>query len=537
MSLKPFPYVSSQTNEITLVSNTRRHVDPISGATQTEGRAGSRYRIQCRWRDIHSDDAARLRALASTLDGQTHRVYVPDFGYKARGGLQSTNLANALEAANFTTGSVPVTFSDGADGVHCRADQAGSVGEAFLQQANLSGFLDNRPYAFVTQYAPLSVMDEAPLQGTLNPRYRQRVDVGGLINGVDDVSMLSANRLETTFFTFQNDGDIDLTNSFLNHQEFDRFVLTDYSVARCLLVDNGVNDMGYNREFENWTEVRSDIQANQTIAPDGTVSGYTLADTTDNDTHYIVRGFTRSSSERFVTIGLYAKSNSLRDIEIRVQESGAGANYASAAFDLDSGTVISSGSGGNYFKDAATITSIGGGGGGWYFCRLTTYANTNLNHEAVIYTHNGTSNSYVGDGSSVRLWRFSVRPGMEPGREIFHPTNTPVGNDTAQTGSSLFVSGFEPSQASQLKLGDLVSIQGQLLRLTQDVDSDERQAGKLHFEPQLRQSPPDGTPVILHRPTALCMLDGNEAAYNQSPYPDGSSLVDESLSFVEDIAV
>lgn len=79
-------------------------------------------------------------------------------------------------------------------------------------------------------------------------------------------------------------------------------------------------------------------------------------------------------------------------------------------------------------------------------------------------------------------------------------------NGAGQSGSALWIKDLPTSVAGLLLAGDMVEVAGQLLRLTGDLDSNAAGYGQLVFEPALRASPADNTPVCIYRPQGRFML-------------------------------
>lgn len=78
-------------------------------------------------------------------------------------------------------------------------------------------------------------------------------------------------------------------------------------------------------------------------------------------------------------------------------------------------------------------------------------------------------------------------------------------NGASQTGSQLAVStGYNAD--GTLLTGDMIEVNGQLVRLTQDFDTPASGSATVSFEPALRTSPANNDPVTVYRPMGRFML-------------------------------
>lgn len=104
-------------------------------------------------------------------------------------------------------------------------------------------------------------------------------------------------------------------------------------------------------------------------------------------------------------------------------------------------------------------------------------------------------------------------------------------NGGSQTGSSLLLSGMPTSTAGLARAGDWIEVNGELKRLIADLDSDSSGGGTVLFEPALRASPADATPVVFRNPMGKFLLAEDSVSYGTRP----GIISDIELSLVEDI--
>ena len=88
---------------------------------------------------------------------------------------------------------------------------------------------------------------------------------------------------------------------------------------------------------------------------------------------------------------------------------------------------------------------------------------------------------------------------------------TPVINGASQTGSELAIDGLSVSTTNYLKIGDWFQLgsgsTARLHKVVKDVNSDGAGAATLDIWPNLRESPVDGSTVVLSNPAGLFRLE------------------------------
>ena len=159
------------------------------------------------------------------------------------------------------------------------------------------------------------------------------------------------------------------------------------------------NLLSYSEQFNDayWTKSNSSITANNTTAPDGTMTADKLVENSANDIHFI-----NASSITFIagtySISIFAKASERSVLQIFLNGSANVDAYAN--FNLSSGVVSA-------FNDCtATIQSVGDG---WYRCNLTAIVATSTVPSSYFCVQNSTTatraSSYLGNGTSgIYIW-------------------------------------------------------------------------------------------------------------------------------------
>jgi hypothetical protein len=104
-------------------------------------------------------------------------------------------------------------------------------------------------------------------------------------------------------------------------------------------------------------------------------------------------------------------------------------------------------------------------------------------------------------------------------------------NGASQTGSSLLLKSLPTSTNGLLRAGDWIEVNSELKRLIADLDSDSSGGGTVLFEPALRASPADNTPVVFRNPMGKFLLAEESVSYGTRP----GILSDIELSLIEDV--
>jgi hypothetical protein len=174
------------------------------------------------------------------------------------------------------------------------------------------------------------------------------------------------------------------------------------------------NLLTYSSSFDNsaWVKQSSTITANNTTAPDGTLTADKIIETAVNDAHLTVQS--KSISASVITASVFLKKSELQYAVVFISNT-VNKNFA-VLFDVNQGTVVT-----NFTSipsyAAPTSSSIEDMGNGWYRCTITatdSFTNADL---VIALNKSGTDSgfSYVGDGTSgLFLWGAQLEAGSYP---------------------------------------------------------------------------------------------------------------------------
>ena len=170
----------------------------------------------------------------------------------------------------------------------------------------------------------------------------------------------------------------------------------DYTNSSCpsLLVEPQRTNIQLNSaDFSQstWTKTKSAIVANDTTAPDGTLTADKLNETAVNGLHQLEASRSVSSSTSY-TMSVYAKKGERNFLYLYEDTTGKG-----AFFNLNTGVVGT--------VSSSTTASIQDAGNGWYRC-LVTYTESGIFGRYRIAVSNAdNSSSYLGvAGSGIYIW-------------------------------------------------------------------------------------------------------------------------------------
>ena len=134
------------------------------------------------------------------------------------------------------------------------------------------------------------------------------------------------------------------------------------------------NRVNYSEQFDNayWTKTGSTITANQTVAPDGTVTADKMIEATNNGAHLfrLATDNVLQDNTQYTT-SVYVKAGSTdRNAALRLFTDGV---YKPVKFDLQNGTIVST-----HADLTSTMKSVGNG---WYRVTMTGTTHTSGTHQ------------------------------------------------------------------------------------------------------------------------------------------------------------
>jgi hypothetical protein len=524
-----FPEVTANEATMTHESNTGVFRSD-SGALQTSDRTGERWVFSLNHQNLKDADRRKLQAFVSILNGQEHRAYIRDFSYSGPSGTLSTisNLHPALTAANYDSASWQKE-SDVTFGVRYRRSGNTANGQN-IKPGTVPTVTAGVSYALRTAVRAFSELPTTIRMAWIS-------DTGGTPGGIVALaSGTAATSVVSTGFTAPSSSITAGVTDNTAASGYGQFDIHRHELARCLLIDNGINELTYSEQFDNaaWTKTNSSVTANPSPganAPNQTdTADEFVEDATAGVAHWIQQTHTRTSQAEFWTASAWLKQNTNQRIRLQIHDGSS--NGGSAYFDASSGT-ITSGPTNDGTGSESTYASIHAYPDGWYRCRVSTRLPATTIARMVIYMCDGASNTttYNGDGvSSVYLWGAQLQQGGQLGRYV--QTTTAAATADSQTGSEIWVKGLDADTDGQLLAGDQVQIGDQLCILESDLDGDESGVGILVVRNRIRTAPSDEDPVVLYRPCGKFILASNSNSWSNRP----GVFSDAGLTFIEDFA-
>ena len=159
----------------------------------------------------------------------------------------------------------------------------------------------------------------------------------------------------------------------------------------------------WSEQFDNvvWTKSATTLTANTTTAPDGTLTADTLIENTANSSHQVFQSVTSVNGATAYTATIYVKQNTNRNVALRVQDGAFTYGQAIVTYNLNTGALISQSVVGNGVIVSTSATLVNG----YYRIQLTFTLNLSTSFRTDILIVNGSSNSYLGDGTSnIIIW-------------------------------------------------------------------------------------------------------------------------------------
>ena len=219
-------------------------------------------------------------------------------------------------------------------------------------------------------------------------------------------SRVTITRALNTATRINASGLIEIVNANLPRFDYNPITLA----PRALLIEElRANLLSYSEQFDNasWTKTNTTVTANATTSPDGTVNADKLIENTASGTHFART--TAASTNIAYTLSAYLKAGERTRAVIAMSDLSTG--DASIGINLSTGATFASSLGvGSWTNISSTVVAMANG---WYRVTLTaTRGGAGVSTAATIYTDNGSTINYTGDGTSgIFVWGADLEAG------------------------------------------------------------------------------------------------------------------------------
>lgn len=189
-----------------------------------------------------------------------------------------------------------------------------------------------------------------------------------------------------------------------------------------LIEEQRTNLLTYSEQFDNaaWvTSGRVTITANQTTAPDGTITSDKLTETIDTGTHRVWYTINYNPNTTY-TASVYFKKGTRRWTFMSIQTDSTPTTQIQQWFDLDNGILGSNGIGAGGTEASRLSASISNIGDGWYRCSLVVGFGGTVSNGISRGFYTGISNAdgvvvYAGSTSDYNyIWGAQLEAGAFP---------------------------------------------------------------------------------------------------------------------------
>lgn len=486
---------SSQTWNI--IGNAATFTSPLSGATRTYGRPGSRLGCTLTFPPMRGAKRARLQTFINTLLDRSNRAWVPDFSTARRGTFPTGEILPNNDFRNGTSG-----WSGGSGGSLSVSNGVARITRT-VGTAEMDIVRSSAPAA--VQYAPyvgrgfISTVSTPRLSGGLymssgsadftayEPQLMQGMKIARLAT------------LTTSINTYLYDSGAG------GAMAGDFFESPYLSLSRGAAVDGGGNYMLYSDQINNaaWTKTRVSVTENGANGPNGEAVADLIVEDSSNNNHFISQSYTRvSAAEDWCAFGYFARGSGTRNVLLQIASTAGLASYAYAYFNLGAGTVSTMGTFGSATNARAYIAPMGGG---WYYCAVVGRLPASTTAFVKYALSDSTpSETYAGNGtSSIAAWRCGAVPSSFPVTPS--QTTAAVVAPSQQTTPGIYIKGLPANTQGLLEAGDPVQIGGQLNFVTARLNSDSAGRGFLQCgRPWYGAA--NNTPVIVHQPMCKMIL-------------------------------
>lgn len=207
------------------------------------------------------------------------------------------------------------------------------------------------------------------------------------------------------------------------------------------------NLLTYSEQFDNaaWSKSGSTVTQNAGTAPGGALTADKLVENTNNGVHQVSQTVTMPSGATRFTVRAKAAERSVLDIELTDNTTGSiGYRFNLSAV---SAVVIGSGSGTSWTSISGSIQSLGDG---WCLCTIIGTRGAGTQTAPVMRINNGSSASYLGDGTSgILVWGADLRLTIDTiGQPAYQRVGASNDYDTAGFYPYLAFDGTDDSMAT-----------------------------------------------------------------------------------------
>lgn len=538
MSVVPFPHHIYPQGpgpwaEWELRSNSASSRSPLTGATKTKSRPGSRWAVTLRYNNLNAASAAVMRGLIAALDGQANRCYIYDPLHTQRGSFAAAELLADPELD--TVGAW--TAANGSIQTRDRVMRLTTQNVA----ANVQ-FYENNVDTLV-QYAPYamrSIIHEG--------RGSSGLSIGPALSGLTlntrssygtqrTLKTVKITERESSAATDAFPAVVSSTTGFLVGDYID---VSFASLVRCFLVDNAPNLLTYSEDWSNdWSLSRVTIDTDSTVAPDGVSDADTIQeDGTASNTHFVNHSNVTVSATtgRDFFFSVFVQAENRDWVRVMMQEDISG-HDAYCYFDVTNGVKGTEAVSGANWSNLRTFMQDAGNG--WYRCGIVaTKVSASTTIDCLIHVADADDSVSFNGASqdSLYVWGAQFLASEHP-VHYRATTASALSSGVAQSGSVLRVKGLPISTNGLLLPGDWVQVRtdetykSELKRVTAPLDSDAMGLGYLKFEPQMLNAPDDDAPVMATKPLGRFMLDGSSARWSEN----AEGYTDLEVTLVEDI--
>lgn len=483
------PWVLPETPEVwRLVDDSTQAFNPQFGRGQTQVAiwADPRWGLTRKYRGLRSDQLAAILSALDERRGQANVMRVAAHKLQ-RGSFPSSDVLSNGTFANGTTGytgiSANLTVADRILRVACDGDI--SSGPRATQTVTVSA---NVPYAVRAML----------MAGRGGSAFLVQDATLGVTSAVTNGSALATvvSVPTGTTLTFR------IGESAVS--QVDNYFLCPYAaVARCPLVDTGVNMLLRSQDINNAAWVQSGITSIATGAagaPDGSSTVQTVTENSVNTQHGVTQTLTVPAAVADYTYAAIVKASGRQWVYLDLDDA---ITHARIWFNISTGVVGTSTLGASFTNARTVVKSLGLN---WYYIAVTVRKTTSATtmHAAIFAATGDTNTSYLGTGAvPFSHWMSGMAPSSVPMRVVLTTSTATTG--TAPTGATMYLKGLPVSTDGLFEVSDVFEWGGELKRFTARVNSDAAGFGFAQFRPGLAGSPADSDPLIVNNPMGRFM--------------------------------